>query len=147
MALTKDTDGFSYGDAQSDIREYLIYYSAANDYTASHFADAVCVCGGKTFRIAIDDDEGAAVRLCTTCNHAHAIGDSSEYLDGANLGACQCPCGSEIFEVTVGVSLYDDSEDVKWLYIGLRCISCTLTGCYGDWKNEYIGYKKLLQKV
>ena len=51
------------------------------------------------------------------------------------------------FEITVGVSLYHASQDVRWLYVGCRCPSCGVTGVYGDWKNEYLDYRELLAKV
>ena len=62
----------------------------------------------------------------------------------AELGECTCPCGHEEFEITVGVSLYEGSEDVKWLYLGCRCPKCGLTATYGDWKNEFVGYKDVV---
>ncbi len=95
----------------------------------------------------LDENEGAAVRVCAKCKAEHPIGDSDEYLEDAELEECACPCGNEEFEVTVGVSLYEDSEDVRWLYLGCRCPKCGLAACYGDWKNEYIGYRELLKRV
>jgi hypothetical protein len=56
-------------------------------------------------------------------------------------------CGGEEFEITVGLHLYDGSDDVKWLYLGCRCPSCGLTATYGDWQNEFIDYRKLLARV
>ena len=88
-----------------------------------------------------------AVRICAACAHEHPIGDSDEYLDEAELDDCVCVCDGDQFEITVGVALYDDSEDVKWLYIGCRCPTCGLTGVYGDWKNEFNGYRELLARV
>jgi hypothetical protein len=146
MALKKRGE-YSYGDTQTDIREELLSYSKANAYVAEHFADAVCKCGGKLFRLELDDNEGAAIRICVACKAEHPIGDSDEFLDEAELSECACPCGHEEFEITVGVSLYEGSEDVKWLYLGCRCPNCGLTATYGDWKNEYIGYKGLLARV
>jgi hypothetical protein len=146
MALKK-RGTHRYGDSQADIQSELLRYSKANAYIAHHFADAVCKCGGKLFRLALDDNEGAAVRTCDDCKTEHPIGDSDEYLKEADLGECACPCGNEVFEITVGVSLYENSEDVKWLYLGCRCPSCGLTAVYGDWKNEFIGYQKLLARV
>ncbi len=67
----------------------------------------------------LDDNEGAAIRICSACNTEHAIGDSEDFLEDASLEECACPCGSESFEITIGVSLYDDNEDVKWLYLGV----------------------------
>ena len=146
MALEKRGE-YRYGDSQADIREELVRYSKLNAYVAHYFADAVCKCGGKLFRLLLDDTEGAAVRVCTGCATEHPIGDSDEYLDDAELQECACPCGGEKFEITVGVSLYDDSEDVRWLYLGCRCPKCALTAVYGDWKNEFIGYQELLARV
>jgi hypothetical protein len=93
------------------------------------------------------DEQGAAVRVCAACGLEHPIGDSAEYLAEAELEQATCVCGKDVFEVVVGVSLYDGSEDVRWLYIGCRCPACGLTGCYGDWKNEFNGFRDLLARV
>ena len=146
MALKK-RDNYSYGDTQADIRDELLDYSTANAYLAHHFADAVCRCGSKLFRLSLDDTQGVAIRKCKKCTAEHPIGDSDEYVEEADLQECACPCGGEVFEITVGVSLYRESEDVRWLYIGCRCPDCGLTGVYGDWKNEFIGYQELLARV
>jgi hypothetical protein len=114
---------------------------------AQHFADSVCRCGTKAFRLLLDDSAGAAVRRCIACSSEHPIGDSDEYLADAKLEECACPCALEEFEITVGVALYEGSEDVKWLYIGCRCCSWGLVAVYGDWKNEYEGYREFLAKV
>lgn len=146
MALKKRGD-HRYGESQADVRAELLRYSKANAYLAHHFVDAVCKCGGKVFRLSLDDNAGAAVRTCVDCKNEHPIGDSDEYLEDAELEECACPCGNEEFEITVGVSLYRGSEDVKWLYLGCRCPKCGLTATYGDWKNEFNGYQKLLARV
>ncbi|HEY8502960.1 MAG TPA: hypothetical protein VIL46_00160 [Gemmataceae bacterium] len=146
MALKK-RGKYRYGDCQADIRGEIHRYSKGNGYPAHHFADAVCTCGGTRFRLALDDTEGAAVRTCVGCGAEHPIGDSNEYLAEAELQECACPCGGEEFEITAGVSLYDDSEDVRWFYLGCRCPACGLTAVYGDWKNEFNGYQELLARV
>lgn len=147
MALRK-RGKWRYGDTQADIRAEIARYAKKVGYPAEHFADAVCRCGGRVFALALDDDSGAATRACVVCDAgAHPIGDSAEYLDEAEPEECAGPCGGEAFEITVGVSLYDDSEDVRWLYVGCRCPACGLTAVYGDWKNEYNGYRDLLARV
>jgi hypothetical protein len=146
MALRK-RGKWRYGDSQADIRAEVLRYSKGVEYPAQHYADPVCKCGGTRFRLALDDDQGAAVRTCVACDKEHPIGDSKDYLAEAELGECACPCGGEEFEISVGVSLYDDSEDVRWLYLGCRCPKCGLTAVYGDWKNEFNGYRKLLARV
>jgi hypothetical protein len=146
MALTEKGD-HRYGDSRADIRSEIERYSALNAYPALQFADATCGCGGTRFALKLDDTEGAAVRTCAACGSEHAMGDSDEYLDQAELEECACPCGAEAFEIAVGLALYDDSDDVRWLYLGCRCTQCGLTAVYGDWKNEYEGYQKLLSNV
>ena len=137
---------YRYGESQADIRTEVARYSK-NEYLASQFADAVCQCGAKTFRLRLDDNEGAAIRSCSSCGGEHPIGDSDEYLHDAELQECECPCGNDVLEITVGVSLYDESEDVRWLYLGCRCPACGLTAVYGDWKNEFEDYRELLKRV
>jgi hypothetical protein len=146
MALQK-RGKYCYGDTQADIREEITTYSESNVYVAHHFADAVCQCGARVFRLVLDDTEGAAVRRCVACSAEHPIGDSQEYLADSEPGECACPCGGEDFEITVGVSLYEGSEDVKWLYLGCRCTACGLVAVYGDWKNECEDYRGLLARV
>ena len=93
---------YRYGDSQADIRTEVLRYSKTNDYPTQHFADAACKCGGKLFRLALDDDEWAAIRHCVACQTDQAIGDSDEYLEKAELGECACPCGGEEFEIEFG---------------------------------------------
>lgn len=136
-----------FGDTQADIRPVLLSYSKSAGYLSEHYADATCACGHKTFELQLDEDQGAAFRICRKCAHEHPIGDSADYLEDAELSECECPCGNEAFEITVGVALYEGSEDVKWLYIGCRCVDCGLIGCYGDWKNEFSDFRKFLALI
>jgi hypothetical protein len=146
MALRKKGKWW-YGDDQSDIRDELVRVGKLNEYVPTQFADAKCTCGNRTFQLAMDEDEGVAVRVCSKCDSEHPMGDSSEYLEDAEPQLSSCICGKDVFEITIGVHLYKDSEDVKWLYVGCRCPACGLTGCYGDWKNEFLDYRKLLESV
>jgi hypothetical protein len=146
MAIRKKGNWW-YADSQTDIRVELVRFGELNGYIPTQFADAKCSCGGREFGLALDEDAGAAVRICSKCKTEHAIGDSNEYLEDADLQASGCDCGENVFEITVGLSLYDKSDDVKWLYVGCRCLSCGITGCYGDWKNEFINYRELLKRI
>ena len=146
MAL-RERGGHNYGDSHSDIRDELRRYSSQNGTPATRFINALCPCGAETFHVRLDDDAGAAVRVCQSCGAEHAIGDSAEYLAEAMLEECECPCAGASFEMSVGVALYAGSTDVKWLYLGLRCVHCGLVACYGDGKNEYPDYEDLLRRV
>lgn len=99
------------------------------------------------FHLKLDDKEGAAVRDLHRLLSGHPIGDSADFLVNAEVAECACPCRAEEFEITVGLSLYVDSEDVRWLYLGCRCPKCGLTEVYGDWKNEFSGYQQFLERV
>jgi hypothetical protein len=138
---------YRYGDGPDDVREEIRRYSKLAEYPAAHFADCACVCTGRRFRLSLDDTQGAAVRQCVACNTEHAIGDSADFLAGATLEEAECPCGTQAFEITVGVSLYVDSEAVRWLYLGCRCSKCGLVAVYGDWKNESDDFRVLLTQV
>lgn len=132
---------------QTDVLAALAEYSAAQAYVAHHFAEAVCACGGRSFLLQVDDNQGAAVRTCVACKTSHPIGDSGDFLEGADLEECACPCGGEAFAITVGVSLYEGSDDVRWLYLGCKCSACKLAAVYADWKNEFNAYRELLARV
>jgi hypothetical protein len=136
-----------YGESQADIHDEILRYSKSVTYLARHYADAACKCGSNLFNLLLDSTECVAVRVCVACGTEHPIADSDEFLDSAELEECACPCGNEEFEIAVGVSLYENSETVKWLYLGCRCPKCGLTAVYGDWKNEFIGYQNLLERV
>ncbi len=146
MALS-NRDGHAYGDSQTDIVAYLREYAADNGKPLAHTVDCRCRCSRAVFVLGIDDNEGAAIRACEPCDLEVPIGDSAEYLEEAEIEQCECLCGGSTFEVTVGVSLYDGSEDVRWVYIGCRCTDCGLVGCYGDWKVEYPGYREFLARA
>jgi hypothetical protein len=146
MALVKRGQYF-YGDGAADIAEELRRYSRTNGYVAARFAEAVCTCAGRHFSLWVDDTQGAAVRVCASCNLRHAMADSSKYLHVARLEECECPCGGGAFEITAGAALYEDSEEVRWLYIGCRCVRCGLTACYADWKYDGDSAAELLRNV
>jgi len=126
---------YSYGDSRADLRTFLTGYSEKNKYPIERMEDLRCPCGAEVLTLLLDDEEGAAVQTCPTCQHQVPVGDSAEFLDDAELGECECPCGGTRFELTVGSAFYEGSTDVRWFYVGCRCPSCGLVGCYGDWKT------------
>jgi hypothetical protein len=136
MRLRKE-EKHSYGDSHLDIQNELLHYSKETEYSTTYYADAVCLCSSKAFRLLLDPEFAVAVRICIHCKAKHLIGESlysEEYLDYAQAKECECLCGSGAFEITAGVALRENSGDVGWLYIGCRCINCGLIACYGDWE-------------
>jgi hypothetical protein len=128
-------------------RQAIREYSAKNGYPATHFVDCVCGCKSRLFRLRLDDVQGVAIRVCAKCKHEHPIGDSADFLAEAELDDAQCPCKGDVFALTIAVALYDGSQDVRWLYIACRCPKCKLAAVYGDWKNEFDDYRKLLARA
>lgn len=54
----------------------------------------------------------------------------------ADLDNHICICDHAIFGIASGVTLYPDSNSVRWYYIGRRRRSCNLIGVFAHWKNE-----------
>ncbi|SEF32128.1 hypothetical protein ABL840_24745 [Variovorax sp. NFACC27] len=135
MALRKK-GRYWYGDGPEDTQVEVQRYSKSNAYVATRFAASACTCGHRSFRLESDEEAGAARRTCTACGGVHLMGDSAEYADEAELEGHECVCGEETFELLSGVTLYTDSNDVRWYYLGCRCTSCSLVGVFADWKCE-----------
>ncbi len=138
---------YYYGETQDDLIVEMKRYSRLNEYPVDQAVHAKCKCGGTFFELFLDDEEGVAQRKCVACDSLHTMADGNEYLADANPEQCICVCENPVFQITVGVSLYEDSDDVRWLYIGCRCRDCDLIGVYGHWANEFIGYQKLFAAV
>jgi len=60
--------------SDDELRAEIASYSKTNTYIAAHFADAVCMCGGRAFALQVDDAAGAAVRTCAKCKSRHPMG-------------------------------------------------------------------------
>lgn len=123
------------GSEAADIEEYLRAVTAEN-YPADRFVHATCTCGGAQFHLDADSNEGCTQRTCTRCKQSHLVCDSGEYRDDAEPEGLVCPCGANAFEVAVGFSHSDDGS-VKWITVGMRCVTCGVLGSSADWKIDY----------
>jgi hypothetical protein len=122
-------------------REALI--AAVKDYAKGNYParDVVLVacrkCRGELFEVQTDDSNGCALRCCVSCKTERMYLDSAEYWDEADPEQAFCTCEGATFHTAVGYARTKDGKDVKWVYIGLRCIACGLAGVYADWKIDY----------
>lgn len=133
----------------SQLKSQILDYSKKNAYVAEHFAAPKCAhCDCDTFTVVMNENEGVAARICTSCKAEHGIGDSDEFIDDVDeVYPIECTCGANEFRIIAGVALYQATEDVRWFYLGCECVECGLSGVYGDWKNEFSGYRALLDNV
>lgn len=145
--MTIDRPGMWWtGTCPDDIDEYLAAFTA-DGYPASRVVHAGCSnCGGSVFRVRVDDEEGCAERICTTCGSRHLMLDSADTVDEAELEEVECPCGGGTFNVAVGFALRGD-VDAKWVYLALRCTDDGLLGVYTDWKIDYSPTGHLFENV
>jgi hypothetical protein len=132
------------GTDAADLDAYLAEFQAGG-YPVSVTVHPGCGSCGKTtgFFVLLDDDEGAAVRVCADCEDEVEMLDSADQLASCELGEATCPCGADQFDVAVGYSLLDDGE-VRWVSIGLRCRADGRLGVYTDWKIDYVPSRHLL---
>jgi hypothetical protein len=137
--MTVDTSGKWWtGTDPDDVREFLVAYSE-DAYVVDEFGLARCACGSIDFHLWADDDEGAAKRRCARCASEQFVCDSAEYWSDAKPEQWRCiECDGDVTNVGVGFSLYADSRDVRWLYVGVRCTSCGILGCFAGWKVGYV---------
>ena len=64
------------------------------------------------------------------------MGDSVEHAHEASFEDHLCVCDADVFELLSGVALYDQSDDIRWYYIGCHCVVCDLVGVFAEWKCE-----------
>ena len=145
MSIDK-TGKWWVGTEPSDLHAYLVAY-AEDAYTLNEFRLAKCSCGSDIFYLAADDDEGVAKRTCAGCSSEHFICDSEEFWTNAEPEELICvECGSRQANIGVGFSL-NDKGDVRWLYVGVRCVSCNVLGCFAGWKVAYSPSHHLIDRV
>ena len=142
MAIKK-TGPFRHGDDLDDLTAYLRQYRAGG-YPVQHVKEVTCHrCRHGSFRVLVDDEDGCALTICLGCRAESPVADSSDHLEDADLGECACPCGGETFAVAVGFATTADDE-VRWISIGLRCLTDGTLGVYSDWKIDYTPTAHLL---
>lgn len=131
------------------LKSQIVEYSEENKHLAEQFASAQCTkCQSDTFTVVMNENEGVAVRICTSCDREHGIGDSSELIDEVDeVYPIECSCEENEFKIMAGVAITKSGDKARWFYLGCECVSCGLSGVYGDWRSEAKSYQKLLDRV
>jgi hypothetical protein len=147
-AMAIDRSGTLWkGSNATDLDEYLGVYTEDADPVGVSVHASCQRCGSDEFKVRVDPDEGCAERVCTECAERAFMLDSEECVEDATLEAAGCPCGGESFNVAVGFALREDPSDVKWIYLGLRCVRDGVLGCFADWKIDYSPSASLMDSV
>jgi hypothetical protein len=128
-----------------ELAEYVRTITEAG-YPARIVLQSTCACRGTAFRMEADGTEGCARRTCIECGKTAFIGDSDEFWEGAEPEEVGCSCGGDAFQVAVGFSFYDDDE-VRWLTVGTRCVSCGALAAAADWKIDYTPSDHLFERT
>ena len=141
----------AYATCQQDIADELQNYAASNSNEIHYFKEIMCDCENTIFNLHIDDEECVLIRVCNSCEVDHVMLDGEKYLEDATFYQAECTCTEKEFELSIGIEMYKDNEQlsdtVRWLYMGCRCLKCNLVGCYADWKNEFVGGDKFLNNA
>ncbi len=135
--MTIDKSGeWGTGTSHVDLAEYLREYEAGG-YSVAESLEVTCAdCGGSTFRLHADGEEGFVERTCASCGSAHLMLDSADYQEDAEPEAVVCPCGYDLYEVAVGLALRPEG-DIKWVSVGIRCTRDGVLASCADWKIDY----------
>ncbi len=134
------------GSEPQDLEAYLKVLTE-DGYGVQAFRLARCACGSERFELEADGNEGTARRTCAACGAQQFMCDSAEYWDEAEPEAWSCvECKSKHANVGVGFALLESGE-VRWIYLGARCASCGILGCYADWKIDYEPSTHLMEQA
>ncbi|HWS38004.1 MAG TPA: hypothetical protein VN408_35380 [Actinoplanes sp.] len=142
-----DTSGeYWRGEDSADLAEYLREFRAGG-YDVADVVESVCAgCRGRRFRLSADDAAGCAERVCVDCGTSAYLADSVDFADEADLECCECPCGADTFAVALGIA-YRVDQEVRWVSVGLRCLTDGTLGVYADWKIDYSPTAHLLNSA
>jgi len=144
MSLRKKK-GYWFGDDLRDLRSEMERYADANGYALSaSYEPSACPCGERsTLYLFVDDVEGGASIACGACHEVRFVADSQVYMDDTQ--ECFCICDQNDFQVLVGAAFYADSQDVRWWYVGCRCVHCSCVAVYADWKDDGTPWESTLR--
>ena len=123
------------GDSPDDIDEWLGEYTELTDLKVKPVHCRSC--GGNAFKLRVDQDEGAIQVICGSCGKKKILLDGEDVWKECRLRAIKCPsCKEALHNVRIGFQ-YRNNGEVKWVYVGNRCVSCGLLGSVVDWHVTY----------
>jgi hypothetical protein len=131
MALRQRGESW-YGDGPEDIHRILDLEATALGGAVIHYADAVCLCGGRHFGVVVTESRACVSADCEECGQRIYTGPAPTTIEDHGAEVCNCPCGGDSFEVCAGTGGFPGKHP-RWFYLGCRCTLCGLVAEYGDW--------------
>lgn len=131
------------GSEESDIGLYL---EELTNGTSERYTQSICSCSSTEFQVYFDREQGFVSRICTECLTEHLVCDSSDSQPDSSPHKFSCvQCGKTAANLGVGFALrprklteiFGQNRDVRWIWVGLRCVGCGVLGCIADWKIDY----------
>ena len=147
MRVALDKSGTCWrGEDFADLAEFMKALQAGG-YPPAIVTESICgQCGGRAFRVAVDAEQGCAQQVCVACRDMAFIADSGECWEDADPAGFVCPCGGSEFAVAAGFALRGGGE-VRWISVGLRCLTDNTLGVCADWKIDYEPTGHLLSRA
>ena len=134
------------GDSAEDISEWLHLYAEEDILDVK---PVMChACGGDSFELRVDQNDGAIQVICTACGTKKILLDCGDIWADAKPKSKKCSVckTSKSFNVRVGF-VRRENGSVKWVYIGNRCTECGTLGSYLDWKIDYEPTDEMEQNI
>jgi hypothetical protein len=129
-------DGVWRGTEPEDIKAYLEAITVKG-YPSTIFRLSTCHCGCQSFGLVFDKRCAGAIRTCQNCQESFELCDTQEYWENAKPRNYGCErCGNAFCNVGAGFAMRT-TGDVKWVFIGVRCVVCGTFDCVTDWKVGY----------
>jgi hypothetical protein len=133
--MTLDTAGKWWkGTEYADVEAYLRALEPGG-YTVDRMIQAKCGCGGLVFSLEVDQDNELARTTCVACGREAFVSDSGDHWSGASPRRVKCPSRHGEYELGLGLCIRD-SEWVRWMSIGARCVRCGILSSPLDWKSD-----------
>jgi hypothetical protein len=136
-----DSGEWWVGSDAADIAAYLTVYTRSEGaYPVKVCRLIRCPCGSLRFRVARAAE--VTQRICAACGRrkficrAKADWEEAEAEESVEPYIC-VSCGSKEANLAVGFAGYEENPEldaVKWFYVGLRCATCGVLGCFNDGK-------------
>lgn len=115
-----------------------------HSYPINHYVSLRCSCGTDEFAVRADPQEGACETKCVACKRTRFVADSEQYAGQATMKGVRCECKAQRFQVGVGF-WRDTKKEVRWIFVGARCVACDLLRAVADWKIDYTPSRHLVQ--